>query len=232
MDKGNLESLVNRSTRRNVLKWTGFAALAAAVPPVLAACGSSGNASPTATATSAVALPATPAAAVAVASVTPLNADLYVSILTGGMIGKKDWPAFVPSSFQVPANATVTVHVLNFDDPDDMSADTLVQYTKVTGLDDNTVTVQPISDDTPNKLGSPQKSAQLDPKAGVSHTITFTDLGVNVPIAPHAWTTFTIKTSAAGSHAWECKVPCGTGPGNIQGAMVADGYMEGTMTVV
>ena len=162
----------------------------------------------------------------------PVKTDLYLSVLTGGMIGKKDWPAFVPSSFQVPANATVTVHVACFDDPDDMSDASLVKYTKVSGLDDNTVTVQAMPDGAPNTLGTAQKSAQLDPKTGVSHTMTFGDLGINVPIAGHAWTTFTMKTGAAGSHTYECKVPCGTGPDGNQGAMVTDGYMNGTMTIV
>lgn len=172
-----------------------------------------------------------PSSAAAGAQANPVHADVYLTIVTGGMIGKDNYPAMIPSNVTLPANATVTVHVLNFDDPDDMSAASLVQYTKATGVVGNQVTVQPIKDDDPNTLGTATTSSQLDPKTGVSHTITIPQLHLNVPIAPHAVTTFVIQTGAAGTYAWQCMVPCGTGSDGMQGPMIENGYMKGTLTV-
>ncbi len=214
-----------------MLRLGGLLAAAVAIPLLAGAC-SSGKAQPTPQSSTVVAtVPASKVNAAPTVAAAPAKSDVYLVVVTGGMIKKKDWPAVLPSDFSVPANATVTVHVLNFDDPDDMSAADMVQYTKVTGTVGNTVTVQPVSDADPNKLGTAQTLSQLDPKTGVSHTLTIPQLGLNVPIAPHGWTTFTIHTGAAGSYTWQCMVPCGTDPNGMGGPMITPGYMKGTMTV-
>jgi len=226
LDPSELSRGVKRHRTRALLT-AGLVAAGGLVTLLAAACGSSSPA-PTPTA----AAPASqPSVSVAAATTAPVKLDVYMTIVTGGMINKKDWPAVVPSALSLPANATVTVHVLNFDGADDMSAAGLVQYTNTTGTVGNKVTVQAVSSDDPNKLGTAQDFSQLDPKTGVSHTITIPQLGLNVPIAPNAWTTFTIQTGAAGTYVWKCMVPCGTGTTGLEGAMAADGYMMGKLTI-
>lgn len=163
------------------------------------------------------------------AQANPTKTDVYLTIATGDMISKSGWPVFLPANFTLPAHATVTVHIINFDGADDMSQ--LSMYAKVTGTVDNTVTVQDMSSDDPNNLGSPTTSSALDVASGVSHTFTIPQLDVNVPIAPQAVTTFTIKTGDAGTYTWQCMVPCGTDPNGNGGAMITPDFMKGTLTI-
>jgi hypothetical protein len=61
-------------------------------------------------------------------------------IIRRQLIGKDGWPTNVPTGFTVPANAIVTLHVVNFDGTTPIDA----QYAKTSGTLD-TETVQPIS---------------------------------------------------------------------------------------
>jgi hypothetical protein len=72
----------------------------------------------------------------------------------------------------------------------------------------------------------------IGPPQGVSHTFTILALGINVPLAAHARTSFTIHTGAPGKYAWRCFDPCGADPMGWGTAMAArSGFMEGTVTV-
>jgi hypothetical protein len=159
------------------------------------------------------------------------TASLDLTIVTGDMIGKKDFPAYVPSDFSLPANATVTVTVTNFDDATALTGGAVV-YAKAQGLVGGTFTVTPIDPKAPNASAGPTRTlSALDPTA-VSHTFTIPTLGINVPIAAHSRVTFTIHTGAPGTYAWRCMDPCGGGPVGWGTAMAAQsGYMEGSLTV-
>lgn len=169
-----------------------------------------------------------PAAAPATSSATT---RLDLTIVTGDMIGKTEFPAYIPSDFSLPANATVVVTVTNFDDATPLTGGATV-YAKAQGIVGGTFTVTPIDPKTPNgSAGATRTVSALDP-AQVSHTFTIAALGINVPIAPHARVTFTIHTGAPGTYAWRCMDPCGAGPAGWGTAMSARrGYMEGTLTV-
>lgn len=164
----------------------------------------------------------TPAAAAAVAK--PVHLSLVIA--TPDMLGTDVGPAFLPSDFTIPANSTVTITVTNFDDPTALPA----QYATATGIIGQ-LSIQPFDPADPNAMGPVTKTASLDPDTGVSHTFTVPSLGINVPIAPSAKTTFTIHTGKAGKYTWHCMDPCGTGPAGWDGAMGTKGYMTGTMTV-
>jgi hypothetical protein len=176
------------------------------------------------TSTNNSALPPAPASA---PSVTRLD----LTIVTGTMIGKTEYPAYVPSDFTLPAHSTVVVTITNFDDATALpkGAET---YAKASGLVGGTFTVTPIDLKDPNgSAGPPQTVSSIDP-AAVSHTFTIAALGINVPIAAHARVTFTITTGAPGTFTWRCMDPCGAGPAGWGTAMAANrGYMEGTLTV-
>ncbi len=175
--------------------------------------------------------PQAPAAAAPAAQAPAVTTRLDLTIVTGDMIGKTEYPAYVPSDFSLPANATVVVTVTNFDDATPLTGGATV-YAKAQGIVGGSFTVTPIDPKDPNGSAGPtQTLSALDPTQ-VSHTFTIPTLGINVPIAAHARVTFTIHTGAPGTYAWRCFDPCGAGNSGWGTAMAAQkGYMEGTLTV-
>ncbi|HEX9045012.1 MAG TPA: hypothetical protein VF802_08310 [Candidatus Limnocylindrales bacterium] len=161
----------------------------------------------------------------------PATAHLQIAIVTGDMIGKQEFPAFVPSDVTLPANSTVTITITNFDDATALPKGSEI-YAKAAGIVGGTFTVTPINVSDPNSgTAVPTTLSALDP-AAVSHTLTIPALGINVPIAAHARETFTITTGAPGTFTWHCMDPCGAGATGWGTAMAArKGYMEGTFTV-
>lgn len=159
------------------------------------------------------------------------TARLDLTIVTGDMIGKTEFPAYVPSDFTLPADSVVTVTITNFDDATPLPASSR-SYSKSAGLVGGTFATTPIDPRDPNgAAGRTTVAAALDPDL-VSHTFTIPGLGVNVPIAAHARVTFTFRTGAPGRYAWRCFDPCGAGPNGWGTAMASQrGYMEGTLTV-
>ena len=156
---------------------------------------------------------------------------VYLTIVTGEMIGTKDYPAYIPSSFVLPAYSTVVVTVTDFDTATPLPA-ALQVYAHAQGIVGDAFTVTPIDPKTPNAAAGPTTThTSLDP-ADVAHTLTAPGLGLNVPIAALSRVTFTIRTGAPGTYTWHCMDPCGSGPTGWGGAMAAQsGYMEGTITV-
>lgn len=154
-----------------------------------------------------------------------------LTIVTGDMIGKAEYPAFIPSDIVLPAHATVVVTITNFDDATPLAKGT-ESYATARGIVGNSFSVTPIDAKSPNgATGATKTMSSLDP-ANVSHTLTVPGLGLNVPIAPRARVTFTIQTGDAGTYTWHCYDPCGNGPTGWGTAMSAmRGYMEGTITV-
>jgi|GEM_PF-1275083 len=210
-------------SRRRALGWAGATGAAA----LLAACGSR-NATTSASAPAA----ATPAAGGAAApplavAATPGESWLYLTIVTGGMIGKKGWPEYVPGDFSVPAGSTVHVEIRCFDDG---PASIPGGYEKVKGTVDGSMTVLSAVDGDVAQAKS-QTVTSIDPK-NVAHTLTIADTGLNIPVPPLGTVRFTFKTGPAGAHGWQCMAACGTGQGGWAGPMATGGYMNGTMTVV
>jgi hypothetical protein len=147
------------------------------------------------------------------------------------MTGKVGWPVYLHSDFQLPANSTVIVTVTNFDNatPLPKGGQLLAQASGIVG---GSFSVTPIKATDPNGSAGPGKTETALNPAQVSHTFSLPALGINVPIAPNARTTFTIHTGGPCACAWHCLVPCGTGANGYGGPMAAtSGYMEGTLTV-
>jgi hypothetical protein len=155
--------------------------------------------------------------------------SLYLTIATPDMLGTDDKPAYIPAYPSVPAHSRVRVQIVNFDDATPLTG-ALVQFARVTGTVGGTIQVQPLDPKDPNADAASQSFSALDPQ-NVSHTFTVAQLGINVPLAPKARTTFEIETGAAGTYSWRCNDPCGQGNGGWGGAMAAPGYMLGKLTV-
>lgn len=172
------------------------------------------------------------AAASAAAATTSAPYVANMTIVTGGMIGKKGWPAFVPDDLEVPANTAVTIRLVNFDDGAAPLPAGLANYAKVTGTVDGKVSWAPLPKGEPNPSGGKETSFTALNVKDVSHTFTVPDLNLNVPIPVNAIVTFTFHSGAPGTHAFKCLAPCGTGPDEMQGAMMTLGYMVGKLKVV
>lgn len=153
---------------------------------------------------------------------------IYLTIATPDMLQSDVGPAYLPSNFTMPANSDVTITVINFDDATALPVASR-QYAIAEGIREQ-LTVQSMDAADPNKVASTRTADRLDPTTGVSHTFTIAKLGLSVPIAPKAKTTFTFHTGAAGTYSWQCMDPCGTGATGWGGAMGAKGYMSGQVS--
>ena len=151
-----------------------------------------------------------------------VQANLDIVINQPGM--QKDWPAFSPNNLVVPANSLVTVTLRDYD-MGDTPMPKGSPFTTVQGI----VGGVAYADGQAYTALAPDKMA---------HTFTVTQLNLNVPLPgdsttgkPYGVVTFTFRTGVPGIYFLKCFVPCGTGIGGWQGAMVTKGYMIGTVTV-
>lgn len=192
---------------------------------LVAACGDITTPAPSSATTS-----NTPGGAPTPGGTTPAGGSgetwLYLTILTGKMLGKPGWPMYVPADFSVPANATVHAEVRCFDNG---AAAIPSGYEKVRGTVNGSMTVLAAVDGDVAHAKS-QTVTSGGPK-DVAHTLTIADTGRNIPIPPLCTVRFTFKTGAPGAHGWQCMAACGTGQGGWGGPMATNGYMSGTMTV-
>lgn len=137
----------------------------------------------------------------------------------------QNYAAYLPStSLSVPAHATITVVIRNFD-LDAVSVPSGAPYLRVAG----TVGGVAYMDGTPYSTLN---------RSGVAHTFTVPALNINVPIPVHTsagrsyvTVTFSFRTGSAGTFAWKCIAPCGEGPDGQTGPMADDAYMRGTLFV-
>jgi hypothetical protein len=156
-----------------------------------------------------------------------------------------DWVSYCPTtSFEVPANSTITIVINQYD-----SSSTLVNdyYRQVQGTIGGVELVnnQPISQvDATNiahtfTLQSPPDSSfplfASVPLVGVPDDSTETvDVDGNTYPKPNI-ISFQIRTGPPGNYIWHCYDPCGSdrgAPYGFSGAMSTTGYMAGTFTVL
>ena len=157
------------------------------------------------------------------------KATLYLTIATPNMLGTDDMPAYIPAFASIPAHSRVRMEIVNFDDATPLTG-ALEQFAKATGTVGGTIRVATLDEKNPNATTTSQTVSALDPQ-NVSHTFTVAKLGINIPVAAKARTTFEIETGAPGVYDWRCNDPCGQGNGGWGGAMAAAGYMMGKLTL-
>ena len=146
---------------------------------------------------------------------TPTTYHFYLSVLTGGMVGKPGWPLFTPADFTLPPSSPVVVTIRNFDSG---AAPVTAAYSRVSGT-------------TGGDMQVAGKTVRSIPPQTVSHTFTVPQLHLNVPIPASSTVSFTFHTPASGTYTWRCEAPCGTGSNGMQGSMRSNGYMTGTMRI-
>jgi hypothetical protein len=184
-----------------------------------------------------------------VAATQPAPRQAHLTLQTVASLGfgpHPDWVSYLVKNSQgkwvhgtilkVPAHATVTVTVLQYDTATGLRNPFWGQPRGIVG---NTMTVD----------GKPLKN--LDPDLA-SHTFAIPDLGVSVPlkgvgdnapnqcaVAPctlaeaHTTVVFRFKTGDPGTFRWQCFVPCAAGfILGFGGPMQSLGYMDGQLQVV
>ncbi|HVC32983.1 MAG TPA: hypothetical protein VNL16_05690 [Chloroflexota bacterium] len=157
--------------------------------------------------------------------------DLYLTIVGDPLLKKKDWPAFIPTALTVPANTTVNVRIVNFDDGAAPLPDSSAGYAKVSGVIGSQASSEALNLESPNTPGTPKSYGELAPK-DVSHTFTITTLNLNVPLPVSSIVSFSFPSPSPGTYTWQCMAPCGTDPNQMGGAMAEQGYMVGSLQVV
>ncbi len=153
--------------------------------------------------------------------VTTLSADRTLNIYSGKEEHKPGWPRYVPAFWSAPAHSTVILTIICHDHG--TAPLMMTQDDKVSGTLGNVETID----------GTVEQHV---PNNQIAHTFTVPALGLNLPIpAAPAGKTITVRAEIplhnAGSYAWQCMAPCGTGTMGMQGPMVTPGYMQGTLTV-
>jgi hypothetical protein len=150
-------------------------------------------------------------------------------VLSGDMVGNKDWPEFVDSAnIQWPAGTTVVLTIYSYDDGSTPLTKPLSVYDAVMGTVGNSELVD-------------GKKVSSVPNADIAHTFTVPSVGLNIPIpvAPTAKkgelrtpevVTATFRVNKTGTFTWHCYAPCGTGSGGTQGSMAKNGWMTGNVT--
>lgn len=138
--------------------------------------------------------------------------------------GREGWPEYKgAANVKLPKDATVVLTIKSHDDGAASLPKNVIFYDKVMGTVGTKETVDGKSvTEVSNKV--------------ISHTFTIADLGINLPI-PAAPTgkvvtvQATIHTGKAGTYTWQCYAPCGTGKGDMHGAMDTAGYMKGSVVI-
>lgn len=147
--------------------------------------------------------------------------DVSLTIQTGKMDGKPNWPRFVPANFSVANGTKVVLTITSYDDGPSPLPAGMTTYDSVQG---GTETVD-------------GRSVTSVPNSNLSHTFTVPQLGLNVAIPAvtsgekSVTVVFTFTATKSGSFIWKCMAPCGSGSDGMGGAMAAAGWMRGTITV-
>jgi hypothetical protein len=154
----------------------------------------------------------------------PATTHLTIDIVMNQPDMQKDWPAFSPSNLVVPANSLITVTMRDHD----LGNTAMPQNSPFTAVQGTVGT---------NATADGREYASLAPDK-IAHTFTIPQLNVNVPLPGDGMTgkdfntvTFSFRTGAAGTYAFRCLDPCGTGPMGMMGPMQTQGYMMGTLVV-
>ena len=165
------------------------------------------------------------------ASASSPSTNLYLSMVSDAMTGKKNYPAFVPSDVTVPAHSTINARIVQFDEGAAALPENLAHYAKITGTVGGSAVTQPITLTDPNNAGASTTFQELAP-TDVSHTFTVDGLTLNVPLPVSSIVSFSFQTGNPGTYTWMCMAPCGTSADGLGVPMGQTGYMMGTLHVV
>jgi len=133
------------------------------------------------------------------------------------------------TNIRLPAHTLIQLTITSYDTPTPGSTD---QEGKVSGTVGDTVYLingtTAMGTDPTQRWGQNVTSV---PGSMLAHTFSIPQLGINIPVVGGDTEIAYIYLNQTGTFQWLCLTPCGFGPTGMQGAMAADGWMEGQVTV-
>ena len=145
------------------------------------------------------------------------------------------------ANISIPANRLIDLTIFDYDSGPGYG--TPPEYTNVSGTIGGVVYVlnKTMINATNSGTGSinilnnsiPVKNIS---EANIAHTFTVPNLfgtgkDLNVPVGTQMVEFAQFYANVTGNYSWMCNVPCGSGAGNLEGAMATPGWMMGTFTV-
>lgn len=133
------------------------------------------------------------------------------------------------ASITLPANRLIQLTIVSYDGATPNSTN---QMGVVTGTVGNDIYLM---NGTIAMMGNMTWGMNVSsiPAAGLAHTFTVPQLGINIPVVGMSTVVAYIKFDKAGTYAWVCETPCGfPGPtAASSGAMATSGWMQGQIVV-
>ena len=131
------------------------------------------------------------------------------------------------------AHRLIELTIINYDDGNDTVP---AAYANVTGTQNNQILVvgNNLMNATENTNGISLTGAETVsslPLDYIAHTFTSTALGLNIPVAPSSTEHATLYFNETGTFYWRCMVSCGSGSQGWDGAMLANGWMQGDIVL-
>ncbi|HEV2227178.1 MAG TPA: hypothetical protein VGR56_10295 [Nitrososphaerales archaeon] len=133
------------------------------------------------------------------------------------------------ANISLPVRTLIQVMIVSYDTPTNGSTD---QQGRVNGTAGGNVYL--INGTTASMSSMPEqwgRNVTSVPGASLAHTFSIPQLGVNIPIVGGDTEIAYLYFTKAGTFTWFCLTPCGLGPTGAAGAMSAQGWMTGTVTI-
>lgn len=138
------------------------------------------------------------------------------------------------ANITLPAHRTIELIIINFDQGNATLPSP--QFANVSGTTSGTISlysnylVNSSESSSGIQIGGTTNVSSLSPSL-ISHTFTVPGLGLNIPVASQSTIVAFFTTGAPGNYVWVCESPCGSGANGTEGAMEAEGWMTGVLTV-
>jgi len=141
------------------------------------------------------------------------------------------------ANISLPSHTLIVLTVISYDTP---TPGTPAMYSNVTGTVGNVITLINGTSAT-GMMGNASTSMQMMgnweanvssiPAGEIAHTITVTQIGLNIPVEGGFTEIAKFYVNSTSSYTWQCMAPCGTGFTGWGGSMATPGWMTGTFYV-
>ncbi len=141
------------------------------------------------------------------------------------------------TNISLPSHTLIALTVISYDTP---TPGTPTTYSNVTGTVGNVITfingtsatgMMVNASSSMQMMGNWEANVSSIPAGEIAHTITITQIGLNIPIEGGFTEIAKFYVNSTGSYTWQCMSPCGTGSSGWGGAMATPGWMTGTFYI-
>ncbi|MCL4412293.1 MAG: hypothetical protein M1526_02940 [Candidatus Thermoplasmatota archaeon] len=140
-------------------------------------------------------------------------------------------------NISLPSHTLIALTVISYDTP---TPGTPATYSNVTGTVGNVITfingtsatgMMVNASSSMQMMGNWEANVSSIPAGEIAHTITVTQIGLNIPVEGGFTEIAKFYVNSTGSYTWQCMSPCGTGSSGWGGAMATTGWMTGTFYI-